>query len=123
MVLNWILIAVLALLLIFGVLALIAVRCRKGKPRPVDYYNWFIIGVAWMSIGIIWIKDNPFFFIMGLVFMALGLAHKDEWKKNHESNKWKNLNKTERKIRLWMIIALGILVLLGLVSYLIRILL
>ena len=60
----------------------------------------------------------PFFFIMGLGFMALGLSHKKEWKKNREANKWENLSKQEKKIRIWILVALGILVLAGLIAFL-----
>ena len=113
----WILIAVLALLILFGILAIILFKSRKGKSRPIDYYNWFIIGIVWIAIEIIWIKENAFFFIMGLVFLAISLIHHKDWKKNREANKWKNLSKTERKIKLWVIILLGILVLAGLVAF------
>lgn len=114
----WILIAILVFLIILGILAIFAVKARKGKQRPIDYQNWFAIGIVWMGIGLVWIKENMFFFIMGLVFMAMGLAHHKEWKKGREANKWKNLNKAEKKIRIWLLIILGVLVLAGLIVFL-----
>ncbi len=115
----WILIAIAVFVVIFGILAVLAARARKRKNRPIDYFSWFIIGIIWVAAGLIGFDNMPFFFIMGLVFMIIGLVHKKEWKKNHEANKWKNLSKQEKKIRIWILLILGILVLAGLAALLI----
>jgi len=89
---------------------------------PTDYYAFFLIGIIWLVAGIMMqLSDNAtgtFFFIMGVVYVVMGLAHKKEWKKNHKPNKWKNLTKQERKFRIWIFIILGILVLAGLAALL-----
>ena len=116
----WIMIAILALILIFGILAIIAVKSQK-KPRPTDYYTFFIMGIIWLGFGIIMQftqgTTGSFFFIMGLVFIAIGLSHKKDWKKNHKANQWKNLSKTERAIRFWITIILGIVLLVGIIAF------
>ena len=65
-------------------------------------------------------EDNSLgtiFLALGAIYIILGLAHKKEWKKNHKSNKWENLTKRERRFRLWTIVGLGLLVLLGFVFF------
>ncbi|MCD4666489.1 hypothetical protein K8R47_01615 [archaeon] len=106
----WIIISIGALIILFAIVFLILVKKRK-KPIPTDYYNFFIIGLIWFPFGVIF--DNIAFSVMGLVFMIIGLVNKDKWKKNRRM--WKDLDKTERNIKMWLIIFLGILVLLGLV--------
>ena len=118
--LPWIIASILVLLILFSVLAILSVKSRKGKKRPIDYYSWFVIGIVWIIVGLIWITDTGFFFIMGLVFVILSLVHKKEWKKNREANKWKNLNKTERKIYMFTLILLAVLVVIGVILLLVR---
>ena len=57
-----------------------------------------------------------FFFILGIVYVAIGLANKDKWKANHKN--WKQLSKSEKKVKTIILILLGLLVLLGLFAYL-----
>ena len=119
----WILIAIGLLIILIGVGFVIILKSSK-KKRPTDYYNFFIMGLTWFPLGIVFmttIEDNSvgsFFFILGLVYMAIGLSHKKEWKKNHEANKWENLSKQEQKIKMWIIIILGLSVLAGIVAFL-----
>jgi hypothetical protein len=116
----WILIMVLVGLIVVGLLIAMLVFYRNKKMPPTDYYTMFILGICWLPLGIIGIAtDNPgfnAFFIMGLVFMGIGLAHKKEWKKNHRT--WKQLSKAEQKMKMWVMIILGVLLLLGLLAFL-----
>lgn len=105
-------IAIAVVLVIFAIMAIFIVKSRKGKSRPIDYFSWFVIGIFWTAIGLIWIEGNLFFLIMGLFFVVLSLFHTKEWKKNREANKWKNLSKIERKMRMATMIIL-IVVLIG----------
>ena len=103
----WILVSVLVLIILLGVIVIFAF---KGKKRPIDYYDLFKIGIIWVIIGIP--LRNSVLWILGLIFMLVGLVHKKQWKKNHR--KWKNLDKTEKKLSILIMIILGILVLAGL---------
>ena len=106
----WILIAIAIVLVIFGVLSLLLLRKKK---RPIDYYSLFIIGIIWFIFGII-VRENYFFWIMGLTFMAIGLINKDKWKSNRR--RWGDMDKDERKLMIIIMIILGVLVLAGLVA-------
>ncbi len=106
----WIMIIIAAVLLTLLVLFLITSK----KERKVDYYSLYIMGMIWVPLGLI--LDNMVFFIVGLVFMSVGLAHRSEWKKNHVP--WGKLTKKEKKIKIVIISLLGFLVLAGFVLFL-----
>ena len=106
----WILISAAILLL---VLAVVAVIVKRKTKRPPDYYSFFILGLIWLVIGIPF--KNYVLFAMGLVFTIAGLVNKNKWKKNRVH--WKDLTKSEKKLRLAITIILGILVLAGLIAF------
>ena len=107
----WILIAIAVLIVLTGVAAIIIAKTRRGKHEP-DYRTFFIMGIMWIPLGIA--LDNPVFWIMGLMFMIIGLANKNKWKKQKP---WSELPSQEKKIKGVIIVALGVLVLLGLVAF------
>lgn len=106
-----ILIAVLVLIVI---LAFIAIFVSKKNKRPVDYYNFFIMGIIWTGAGIP--LENFALTATGIIFMVLGLANKKKWKSNRV--RWKDLSKTEKRVRIWLFIVLGLLVLAGFLLFL-----
>ena len=58
---------------------------QKGAVDP-DYRAFYIIGLSFFPMGLIMsvTVDNPGFYgitAMGIVFLIIGLAHKDEWRK------------------------------------------
>jgi amino acid transporter len=108
----WIIVGLLVLLLLVFIGAL-ALRKDKKLP-PTDYYTFFVIGIVWLIFGIPMMitSDSPTFFILGLVFTAIGLLHKNEWKKGREANKWENLSKDQKRMKqifLWTLLGLIIL--------------
>ena len=111
----WIILSLFTFLIILGLLVVFLIK-QKGKKSEPDYYTFFTMGIIWTGFGLIFWKEMSFFLIMGLVFLAIGLANKDKWKKNHES--WKKMNAKEKKITMWIMIILGILVLGGLAAFL-----
>ena len=106
----WILIAIGVLIIL---LAVVALWTRKIPRRPPDYYTFFILGIIWLPVGIA--TGNNALFIMGLVFMALGAAHKKDWEKNKV--KWSDLTPEEKKFRKIIIVALAILLMVGVVVF------
>ncbi len=114
----WVILGTLVLFSL-GIILLV----KKGKKRKINYYNFFIIGIVWMGAGIALgvSSKNYALFIMGLVFMIMGLAHKKEWKQNiaDEKKRWKSMSRKDKK-RLMIIkgILIG-LVVLGLIAFLI----
>ena len=107
----WIVIAIGVLIIL---LAVVALWSRKIPRRPPDYYTFFILGIIWLPAGIA--TGNNALFIMGLVFMAIGLNHKKDWEKNRV--RWSDLTPEEKKFRKILIAALAILVLLGFAAFL-----
>ena len=108
----WILIGILVLLLLFAVVSILA---KKKNKRPTDYYALFIIGIIWFVIGIP--IGNLTLSIIGTIFVVIGFVNKDKWKKNHIP--WNKLTKEEKRLKMFIIAALALIVLVGLVAFLI----
>ena len=105
----WIMIAIVVLLIVGLIVALIAYK-KKGKHEP-DYRTFFTMGVIWLIFGIpmmIQDKGNATFFILGLVFTIIGLAHKDKWKKQVPLTKDK-----EKLVKILLIAGLALMLVLG----------
>jgi CDP-diglyceride synthetase len=116
----WIMMAIVAALIIVLAIVAMAVMIRKKKQSAPDYYSFFWMGIIWMAFGAVFMigRSDEFnaLFAIGLIFAILGMANKDKWKKNRRN--WKTLSKEDRKIRTIIMIALGVLVLLGLAAML-----
>jgi hypothetical protein len=82
---------------------------KKKKNIPPDYYTLFMMGLVWFVIG--FPLENHALSIMGIVFAVIGLANKDKWKKNRR--RWSQLDPDEKKIKLIIMIILGVLVVAG----------
>jgi len=115
----WIVIAIATLLVLLGIVLMVVVVKSKEK-RPTDYYSFYIIGLVWTVIGIpqIFTSESTFFFVMGLVFMALGLSHKGEWKKNSELNK--KFYKKHKWIWGFIVVGIALVVIATFVAFAIR---
>ena len=81
-------------LILLGILVIVTLRRKGGnKPREINYRAFFILGITFFPLGIIYeivfyISNTKVFLILGLVFIAMGLSHfaiglgnKDKWKK------------------------------------------
>ena len=106
----WIIIAITLTVVLLGAVFVIRIKNNKGKPIDPDYRTWFIIGITWIPLGLA--TENSVFWIMGIVFMILGLANKDKWKKQ---KKLSELKPKERKSRILVLGILGLLFLFGVV--------
>lgn len=67
-------------------LAILLVMKRRDEKRDPDYRAIFIMGIAFAPMGIpLWIATrNPGMLgisALGIIYIAIGLQHKDEWKK------------------------------------------
>ncbi|OGD54335.1 hypothetical protein A3K80_08340 [Candidatus Bathyarchaeota archaeon RBG_13_38_9] len=81
----WILVSIAVGIAALAILAVLVLR-RKGWNREVDYRSYFNMGIVWLPLGIIFyaIFKNlvgALFFIIGLVYLAIGLRNKDKWGK------------------------------------------
>lgn len=86
---------------------------RNKSKRPVDYFSFFIIGVAWTGAGVPLLINtkNPVILAMGIIFMGIGLANKSKWKENRK--RFSELEEHEKKFKLFIIAALLVLIILG----------
>ena len=87
---EWILISALivaALVVIGLILTLVVFKKKKeGKMREPNYQVFFIIGIAWIPIGVFFmitinIVMGIAFMSMGVAYLAIGLANRDKWEK------------------------------------------
>jgi len=114
MALPWILLAIAVGIIVLG-LAVVLVWKNRKKRKEMDYRVYYNIGIVWFPLGIVfWIVfDSIFFFIMGVVFLAIGLANKDKWGK---PVKLSPKEKKRNKILVWIgVVALVGFVVLGIV--------
>ena len=110
---TWLSMSIFIFILIV-ILAIIFVikQKRSGEKIETDYRTLFIIGVTWIPIGIA--TDNPGFWGVGIAFLIAGLMNKDKWK---EQENWSDMPPEKRRLKMILIISLGVLLLLGLVAY------
>lgn len=71
----------------FVVLGILLYARGKRKERVTDYRMFFVLGICFFPLGIVWTtieKLRPMgfvYFSMGVVFFLIGLANQDKWKK------------------------------------------
>ena len=107
--LIWVILGiVIALLIVFIIVV------RKKEHHSVDYRALFILGAVFIPVGVA--TKNYFMWIFGLGLMAISLANHKKWK---EKKAWSKLTKKQRKQRMWIMIGLGVVVLIGLILFLI----
>ena len=102
----WLIIAIAITLLFLGVITIFATR---GKKRPTDYYNFFIMGIIWTAVGIP--LKNYILSVAGLIFLIISIVHKKDWEKNRL--RWDDLDNKEKKWKVIIILSLGIILLAG----------
>lgn len=109
---------------IFGVLIIIlmlsAFFIRKKYPHPIDYYAFFVMGLFWIIIGLLFIllDKNYTFFLMGVLFAIFGFVYRDKWKKNRV--RWKHLKKPEKIIQIILFSLLAFVIVAGIIFFLFR---
>jgi len=81
------------LLLVAGVIIAFMIhrKIKKGEAREPNYRAFFILGISFIPIGCAWIVialSNEIppvtgipFLGLGVIYMAIGLANRDKWKK------------------------------------------
>ena len=89
---EWIFISIflVAILVVIGIALTLVYRKKnkEGKFKEPDYRAFFIIGVSFLPMGIIFTTVISPAFIgflgIGICYMAIGLANRDKWKKKEE---------------------------------------
>ena len=106
MAIPWILVTIAIMIILLAVLVIVSFRKTK---RPPDYYALFWVGVFWFIIGLPF--GNSWLWMLGIVFMVIGLANRKKWKKNRRT--WEQVGKKERKFMTIFMIAILLIVLVG----------
>lgn len=71
---------IIVVLIVVGIVAALAARKsgRKGRRKEVNYNVFFVIGICWFPLGIVFMTiDSPLgfmFFPLGLAYLAIGLV-------------------------------------------------
>ena len=83
--LEWVLLGLGAGIILIGVLVLMCKK-SKGKARETDYRALFTIGIVFAGAGVplaISTRNPGMLGItaLGVIYMIMGLQHRDEWKK------------------------------------------
>jgi amino acid transporter len=89
---------VMNLLLIIGILVtlilllVLRIRKRAGKTEETNYKAFFIMGIAFLPIGVAmmlmyFLVEIPFeiglpLIALGLIYLGIGWANRDKWKKS-----------------------------------------
>ena len=96
-------------------LVVFAIRAYKGRgeSREPNYREFFVLGIIWLPVGLI--MGNTVFWMLGLVYLILGLANKDKWK---DEKKWTDLSPNERNIRRVLVVGLTLVLVAGVVAML-----
>jgi hypothetical protein len=111
-----VLIILIGLLIVgLALVAFVRQRCGKQTCTP-DYRGFFIIGLIWVPIGVVFYitSGNIAFLGMGMVFLLLGLANKAKWKESQP------LTPGQRKLKIALVIGTVFLVLLTFAFWLFR---
>ena len=92
-------VATLAILVVVGILLIVVVwkRNKEGRLEEPNYRAFFVMGIIWVPTGIVsmfisflldifpfplsFVSGMPLF-VMGLIYLIVGLANRDKWKKN-----------------------------------------
>jgi hypothetical protein len=78
---------ILGVILVLGILVAILAfkRKSKGELREPDYRVFFILGICFTGMGVVFMTTISTGFIgimgLGIVYMIIGLANRDKWKK------------------------------------------
>lgn len=109
----WLPISIVVGIVIIGLLVGYIITYRNKPKPPVDYYMMFVMGIIWTGAGVsIMISThNPGLLGMGIIFMLMGITHRKQWKTNHR--RYADLSPEEKRFKLWGIIVLLLLVVLG----------
>lgn len=99
-------------LIVLGLLVFFLVTGRF-RGHKTNYKVFFYLGLVWLPVGIA-LKNYPLV-IMGLIFLTLGLTNKNKWE---DYPGWAELSSNQKKLKLTLVVILGLAVLAGLALFL-----
>ncbi len=77
----------LTILTLVGTIIYVKKKKKEGLKKEPDYRAFFYMGIIWFPVGIVFMISmnsaiGVAFLGMGAAYLAIGLAHKDKWKKD-----------------------------------------
>ena len=100
---------VIGVIVLFAFIVILLKMKNKEQETEQNYRALFIFGITWILLGVT--TDNTIFWIMGIIFLIVGLVNRDKWK---DIPVWSDLSPEKRKIKLLLIIGIIALLLAGL---------
>ena len=94
-------------------LVVITIIIKRKNKTPTDYYTLFIMGLIWLPCGTS--IGNYAVSLVGFMFMLIGLLHRKEWNKNKKE--WRELDSGQRKLVIFLITLILLVLISGLVYY------
>ena len=94
----WIIIGLVVGLVLVGIILVVLYRRKKEKKfQEIDYRAFFILGVTFLPLGVLYeiiyfVADIMVFLVLGLAFIAMGITYLGVGLKNRD--KWP-INKPE----------------------------
>ncbi len=108
----WLLIAILIAIIVLGIAFFLV---DKKRSQKVDYRNLFVMGAIFSAVSVP-TNNNPLL-ILGLIFVAAGLVNFNKWEQNR--TRWSDLSKEERTVKLWLMLILLLVLIVGIAIFLI----
>jgi len=108
----WLILSGAVTLLIIA-LAIMAILFQRRTKRPPDYRTFFIMGIIWLAIGVP--IGNYLMSALGLILAVFGIAKRKEWKRSTAN--WSELTREEKVIKMFLLVVLSVLVLVGLLLF------
>lgn len=84
----------------------------KKKDHVPDYRTFFVMGIVWFVLGVP--LQSSGLWILGLVFLVLGISNKDAWKTNKKSV---SHTKSEKKIAGLVALVTVLMLMMGAVTF------
>jgi RsiW-degrading membrane proteinase PrsW (M82 family) len=99
---------------LIALLVIAMIKMKKGKMKP-NYRVLFILGIAFLPIGITQLirESEPFFFILSMVYIAIGLVNKGKWEQPQQ------ITEKQKKVLIMSVLAGVLLLILGIIIFLI----
>lgn len=86
---------------------------RRGeKKHKIDYRTLFILGIVWIPIGLA--TGNHILWIVGLALFTVGYMNRNKWERQKPLSE---LDTSERKLRIALLIGLALLFIVGAIFY------
>ena len=110
----WLLVTIAILVAGLGIGAICILK-KCGWKREVDYKNHFYMGIIWVPLGVVFsytfdIISGFWFFLMGAIFLIVGLKNRKTWGKVQKVNPKTQKMLTLSALIIVIALAVGILI-------------